>query len=161
MPTGEIIKRSREELGYNAEYVAEKVGVSAATMYRYEKNELEPRSGVLIKMADILNVTIDYLLGRDSKVDAVESGIKPIDQTRGIFVTEAKLMEKAKKHFTNGFLYAFETELKHKQSTNAEKPLTDNEKEMLWLFSKLGVVEQSRVIIYADELANKQQEETQ
>lgn len=144
MPTGEIIKRRREELGYNAEYVAEKVGVSAATMYRYEKNELEPRSGVLIKMADILNVTIDYLLGRDSKVDAVESGIKPIDQTRGIFVTEAKLMEKAKKHFTN-----------------AEKPLTDNEKEMLWLFSKLGVVEQSRVIIYADELANKQQEETQ
>lgn len=99
MPTGEIIKRRREELGYNAEYVAEKVGVSAATMYRYEKNELEPRSGVLIKMADILNVTIDYLLGRDSKVDAVESGIKPIDQTRGIFVTEAKLMEKAKKAF--------------------------------------------------------------
>lgn len=82
--------------------------------------------------------------------------IKPNDQTRGVFVTEAELMEKAKNHFTNGFLYAFETELKHKQSTNAEKLLTDNEKEMLQLFSKLGIVDQSRVIIYAAELANKQ-----
>lgn len=45
--------------------------------------------------------------------------------------------------------------------TTTEKALTDNEKELLRLFSKLGVVEQSRVIIYADELVNKQQEETQ
>ncbi len=45
--------------------------------------------------------------------------------------------------------------------SNTEKPLTDNEKEMLRLFSKLGIVDQSRVIVYAAELANKQQEDTE
>lgn len=39
-------------------------------------------------------------------------------------------------------------------STTTEKPLTDNEKELLRLFSELGIVEQSRVIVYADELTN-------
>lgn len=37
---------------------------------------------------------------------------------------------------------------------NGKKPLTDNEKELLRLFSELGIVEQSRVIVYADELTN-------
>lgn len=46
-------------------------------------------------------------------------------------------------------------------SASAEQPLTDNEKELLRLFNELGIVEQSRVIVYADALTNKQQEDTQ
>ncbi len=34
------------------------------------------------------------------------------------------------------------------------KPLSDFENELLRLFSELGIVEQSKVIVYADELTN-------
>ena len=48
MTIGERIKHRRKTLGLSAEEVAEKMGVSAATVYRYESS-------------DILNMGIDKL----------------------------------------------------------------------------------------------------
>jgi len=66
MTTGERMKERRKELGLSAEYVAEKLGVSPATIYRYEKGEIEKMPGnILEPISKILHTTPAYLMGWD------------------------------------------------------------------------------------------------
>ena len=46
--------------------VAEKLGISQPSYIRYEKGLAEPTLANLVKLADIFDVSVDYLLGRDS-----------------------------------------------------------------------------------------------
>ena len=67
MTTGERMKARRKELGLSAEYVAERLGVSPATIYRYEKGDIEKMPGnILEPISRILNTTPSYLMGWDS-----------------------------------------------------------------------------------------------
>lgn len=61
------LKEIRIEKGLNMRQMAKLLDIQYTTYVGYEKNEREPNSEVLIKMADTLGVTADYLLGRDSK----------------------------------------------------------------------------------------------
>ena len=64
MTIGQRIKARRLELCMNAETLAEKVGVSAATIYRYEKGDiLRVNSDILLPIADALLVTPAFLMG--------------------------------------------------------------------------------------------------
>ena len=64
MTTGERMKERRKSLGISAEYVAEKLGVSPATIYRYEKGDIEKMPGnVLEPISMILCTTPAYLMG--------------------------------------------------------------------------------------------------
>lgn len=66
MTTGERMKARRKELGFSAEYVAEKLGVSPATIYRYEKGDIEKMPGnILEPISQILYTTPAYLMGWD------------------------------------------------------------------------------------------------
>lgn len=64
MKTGELIKRRRKQLGLNADYVAEKLGVSRSTIFRYENGDIEklPLS-ILEPLADVLLTTPAYFMG--------------------------------------------------------------------------------------------------
>lgn len=44
--------------------IAEKLGVSRASYSHYENEHVETDNDILIKMADLFNVTTDFLLGR-------------------------------------------------------------------------------------------------
>lgn len=44
--------------------VAEAAEITTRTYQRYEAGEREPNASVLIRMADLYGVTIDYLVGR-------------------------------------------------------------------------------------------------
>lgn len=73
MTTGERIKMRRKELGFSAEYVAEQLGVSPATIYRYEKGDIEKMPGnILEPISKILNTTPAYLMGWDTAPSAEE-----------------------------------------------------------------------------------------
>lgn len=63
MTTAERIKQRRKDLGLRAEDVAEKIGVSRSTMFRYENGEIEklPYTN-LIPIAKALNTTVEYLM---------------------------------------------------------------------------------------------------
>ena len=68
MTTGEIMKKRRKELGYSAEYVAERLGVSNTTIYRYEKGAIEKvASTILDPLSKILRITPAELMGWDNK----------------------------------------------------------------------------------------------
>ncbi len=66
MTTGERMKQRRKEIGLSAETVAAGLGVSPATVYRYEKGEIEKLPGDVIEpLAKILHTTPAYLMGWD------------------------------------------------------------------------------------------------
>lgn len=57
------LKLYREQQGYTANKMADLIGIARNTYIAYETKEREPSFFILIKMANILNVTTDELLG--------------------------------------------------------------------------------------------------
>jgi transcriptional regulator with XRE-family HTH domain len=62
MTFGERIILHRKQLKMSQDDLARKVGTSAPIIGRYERNEIKPSIEVAAKIADELNVTVDYLL---------------------------------------------------------------------------------------------------
>ena len=61
---GDRIKQARLKLGYSAEQVAEFLGTSPATIYRYENGDISKLPSKFIKpLADYLCVTASWLMG--------------------------------------------------------------------------------------------------
>lgn len=53
--------------------LAKRVGVSEVTISRYMSGERNPRIEIVRKMADVLSVTTDYLLGNSNETQTKES----------------------------------------------------------------------------------------
>lgn len=53
----------REEKGISQQKLAEMLNTSQQNIFKYEKTDCEPDISTLIKIADIFNVTVDYLIG--------------------------------------------------------------------------------------------------
>src|SRR5699024_10208444 len=64
MSFGNRLKNLRLEMDWTQEKLAKKLNVSRATVGRYETNERFPDKNILNSIADIFNVSIDYLLER-------------------------------------------------------------------------------------------------
>ncbi len=56
----------RKVNSYTQSEVAELLNVSRSTLSKYEKGLLMPNVDNLIKLADLYNVSCDYLLGREN-----------------------------------------------------------------------------------------------
>lgn len=64
METGERIKALRKRIGLSAEDLAAAVGISPATMYRYENGDTQKLSGnIIAEIAMKLHTSVNYLLG--------------------------------------------------------------------------------------------------
>ena len=64
MTVSERMKARRKELDISAESVAEALGVSAATVYRYEKGDIEKLpTDILLPLSKVLRTTPAYLMG--------------------------------------------------------------------------------------------------
>lgn len=59
------IKAIRKAMGLSAEQIARAICVGAATVYRWESGECDLPSLMLCRLADLLGVTTDALLGRE------------------------------------------------------------------------------------------------
>ena len=70
---------------YQGDDLAKAVGTSSAIIGRYERNEITPSVEVAAKIADALDVSLDYLVGASSFV------VKEISCSRVIFFTSAAL----------------------------------------------------------------------
>lgn len=62
MSIGERIKSARKRVGLNLRELAEKVGVSAQAISKYERDMDVPGSSILIKLARSLDVRVEYFL---------------------------------------------------------------------------------------------------
>lgn len=61
---GDRLRELREEYEMTQEQLGKLLNVTKQAIYTYEKGESEPTLSALIKLADIFNVSLDYLLGR-------------------------------------------------------------------------------------------------
>lgn len=61
------LKEIRERKKMSAYEIARKLGVTAVSYYRYEKGEQTISAEMLAKLADILGVSTDYILGRTNE----------------------------------------------------------------------------------------------
>jgi transcriptional regulator with XRE-family HTH domain len=63
--TVENIRLERKKSKLTQKQLAEKLGVSDSTLSYWERGDFEPDSESLLKLANIFDVTVDYLLGRN------------------------------------------------------------------------------------------------
>ena len=61
---GERLAQLRIKSGFTQKVIGEKVGVSKSAFANYESGERHPNFETIVKIADALNVSVDYLLGR-------------------------------------------------------------------------------------------------
>lgn len=54
----------RKQNGYTQQKVAEVLNIKQPSYIRYEKGYAEPSLENLVKIADLFDVSVDYLLGR-------------------------------------------------------------------------------------------------
>lgn len=66
MIIGETVKDLREQRGYTQKELAKALNITASCLSKYEKGRTQPSMEMLIQLADALNTTTDYLLGRNS-----------------------------------------------------------------------------------------------
>lgn len=63
----ERLKERREQLGLSQKALAEKTGVVQQTIAGYETGSRKPDSDIINVLADVLECSTDYLLGRADK----------------------------------------------------------------------------------------------
>ncbi|GAC1541232.1 MAG: hypothetical protein NVS3B12_28680 [Acidimicrobiales bacterium] len=62
VPIGERIKQLRTELGWSQAELGKKVGTDSQRISRYENGRLNPSVAAVVRLAEALNVSVDYLV---------------------------------------------------------------------------------------------------
>ena len=65
MTFGDQLSKARKEKEFTQEELAEKLNLSRQTILRWEKNQVFPDISNLKAVAQVLDVSFDYLLGED------------------------------------------------------------------------------------------------
>ncbi len=98
---GDRLKLARKKAGYSLRSLSDALGgeVTAQAIGKYERGEMMPGSGVLIHMARVLGVSLEYLLSeRVEELEAVEfrklSGTSASDRAR----VEAEVIDRLQRY---------------------------------------------------------------
>lgn len=112
MEFSERLKNLRKKVGLTQVDVAGKLGISQQAYASWERGVKKPTQENLVKIAQILNVSVDYLVGnleeRTDELDNIEllfrmnsKGLS--DEEKKVFKKELiEFMEERKKLFGNG-----------------------------------------------------------
>ncbi|MGN1194573.1 MAG: helix-turn-helix domain-containing protein [Acutalibacteraceae bacterium] len=86
------LKPLRQKKGLSQQQLADIIGVSQQSVYKYEKQNVEPELSVLISMADYFETSVDYLIGHSDVNHKIEK-IQPFE----LNAEEAKLIRDYRK----------------------------------------------------------------
>lgn len=70
------LREEREKKGYTLQQLADLLGIAPNTLHNYETKKRHPNVEMLVKMCDLFNCSIDYLVGQTdikSRADAAEA----------------------------------------------------------------------------------------
>ena len=62
---GNRLNKIRHERGFTAQQMADHLNMEVRSYRKYESGHRQPVYAVLVEIADYLDVSLDYLLGRD------------------------------------------------------------------------------------------------
>lgn len=65
MTVGQAIKKARTEKGYTQDKLAKKIGTYGYIISIWENDKAQPCCYFLMRMADVLGISIDKLVGRE------------------------------------------------------------------------------------------------
>lgn len=65
MTFGKRLNQTRREQGFTAQQMADMLGIGLRSYRAYESSDREPHFANLVKIADFLGISTDYLLCRD------------------------------------------------------------------------------------------------
>lgn len=87
----ERLKELRKEQNLTQQEIADKLHVNRVTYTNWEKGNREPNFKMLIQLADMLNVSTDYLLGREVDMITFSEQLKKYRTKKGL--TQKELAE--------------------------------------------------------------------
>ncbi|HGH0498618.1 TPA: helix-turn-helix domain-containing protein [Clostridioides difficile] len=90
---GDRIVNLRKELDINQKELATKVGITEASLSRYENNLREPKSEIIVRLAKALETSTDYLLGVNDNTK-ISKEDKLIIENLSVSEKTKKLLEK-------------------------------------------------------------------
>ena len=61
------IRDLREDSDWTQEYVAEQLGIKQTTYSKYELGKINVPAEMIMKLADLYGVSVDYLMGRTDR----------------------------------------------------------------------------------------------
>ncbi|MBO7615369.1 MAG: helix-turn-helix transcriptional regulator [Bacilli bacterium] len=73
------LRELRNKSGLTQNEIASKLSVSGQTILNWENEIYEPKINQLIQLADLFNVSIDYLVGRKSNDKRVDDMCKELE----------------------------------------------------------------------------------
>lgn len=98
---GKRLKALRQEAGLTQEQLAERVWVSKAAISNYELYERSPSPEILVKLANVFHVSVDYLLGVEARRQLLDvSGLT--DEDICILENTASLLRKKNTQIDKG-----------------------------------------------------------
>lgn len=71
----DILIELRKKRDMSQEELADKIGVSQKSISKYEKQDVRPSWEAMINIANLFNVSIDYLLSRTSEPQPISSTV--------------------------------------------------------------------------------------
>lgn len=83
------IKEARQKANLTQKELAARIGVSAGTLSDYENGNHDPRSDYLSKIADECNVSVDFLLGRESEKTPPSPAVPDQEESGRSIVSES------------------------------------------------------------------------
>lgn len=63
----DILKQLRKQNGFTQKEVAKELGITVSAYGNYELGQRQPTPEMLCKLADVFEVSVDYLLGRSTQ----------------------------------------------------------------------------------------------
>ena len=101
----ENIRRLRKERTMTQEQLAEALGVTVGAVYKWENALTVPEIRVLVELADLFGVSVDYLLGYEVRESGVEIAVERICKLRAArkMAESAREAEKALLKYPNSF----------------------------------------------------------
>lgn len=77
---GELLKKLRESAKLTQEQLGDRLHMSKSMIYYYEHSRRYPSADVLVQLAEVFHVSVDYLLGREKKTQTIDlSGLPDKD----------------------------------------------------------------------------------
>ncbi|MBU5313117.1 helix-turn-helix domain-containing protein [Tissierella carlieri] len=95
---GERILELRKQFNLSQKELAEKTGITEASLSRYENNLREPKAEIITRISEVLECSTDYLLGRtNNKKDYTKSDTNLFNdnfKSKGYNEIEEKIRER-------------------------------------------------------------------
>lgn len=110
----ENLRKIREKRNINQLKIAMDIGITQESISKYETGNAFPSKEILIKLADYLNCSIDYLLNRTDNPNINKDKISKEDEKIENLIFRYKSLSDENKNKLEGCLLALEQEEKRK-----------------------------------------------